>query len=92
MDIPFEKVAFAATVVYVVGILVFSIIFNIFDITKRVTGLVSKTSNIEVLNQLKIAPWILSLFYFSFVFSIIFYLTYKTHKKKEEEKSSEKSK
>jgi hypothetical protein len=88
MDIPFEKVAFAATIVYVVGILVFSIMFNIFDITKKITGLVGGTSNLGIINQLKIAPWILSLFYFSFVFSIIFYLTYKTHQKKKEEKSS----
>ncbi|MCW1296847.1 MAG: hypothetical protein OH319_04150 [Candidatus Parvarchaeota archaeon] len=80
MDIPFEKVAFAATIVYVVGIMIFSLMFNIIDITKRFGKILTND-----ITTLKIAPWILSLFYFSFVFSIIFYLIYQTHKKKKEE-------
>ena len=88
-DIPFDKILLSATVVFISGILIFTVIFKMYffmiDMEKSVGISVNPTQSQSVIQMLALLPWVLGIIYALLVVAILIYITRFKFKKEEEQ-------
>jgi len=88
MEIQANQLILGATVVFIVGLLVFSVIFQAVSIMQQMKqnmGYNLTQEDLMIAQTLAIIPSILALFYFSFVGVVIWYVMRKSREKAERE-------
>jgi len=88
MEIQANQLILGATVVFIVGLLVFSVIFQAVSIMQQMKqnmGYNLTQEDLMIAQTLAIIPSILALFYFSFVGVVIWYVIKKSREKAERE-------
>ncbi|RLG16629.1 hypothetical protein DRN62_03320 [Nanoarchaeota archaeon] len=88
MEIQANQLILGATVVFIVGLLVFSVIFQAVSIMQQMKqnmGYNLTQEDLMIAQTLAIIPSILALFYFSFVGVVIWYVMKKSREKAERE-------
>ena len=77
-DIPVYKVIIAGTIVFIVGLFIFSVIFQAFLVFQEVQQALIVTGNFSSTDPtvliLSVIPWGLGLFYISLVGTVIYFL------------------
>ncbi|MCD6403603.1 MAG: hypothetical protein J7L59_00235 [Nanoarchaeota archaeon] len=88
MEIQANQLILGATVVFIVGLLVFSVIFQAVSIMQQMKqnmGYNLTQEDLMLAQTLSIIPSVLALFYFSFVGVVIWYVMKKSREKAERE-------